>query len=100
MNQFGDDDQKRNVASARRMADVISGEGFGSGTQRKVMKYGKQGAHIAEALIGQFGTDSQKQKAATARKVADTISGGGSRATSSLPAAHLRAMAAQGVAHF
>ena len=100
VNQFGDDDQKRNVASARRMADVISGEGFGSGTQRKVMQYGKQGAHIAEALIGQFGTDSQKQKAATARKVADTISGGGSRATSSLPAAHLRAMAAQGVAHF
>ena len=57
--------------------DELEGEGFGRGTQRKLMKYGKKGAHVAEALIGQFGNDEQKQKAATARKVADTISGAG-----------------------
>ena len=105
--QFGTDDQKDKARTARKVADTIAGagldgEGFGRGTQKKIMKYGKQGAHVAEALVGQFGTDQQKQKVATARKVADTISGSGSGmdSTSALPASHLRAMAKQGVAHF
>ena len=102
--QFGTDDQKDKARTARKVADTIAGAGldggaFGRGTQRKLMKYGKQGAHVAEALVGQFGNDQQKQKVATARKMADTISGAGD-STSALPASHLRAMAKQGVAHF
>ena len=57
--------------------ESLDGEGFGRGTQRKVMNYGKKGAKLAEGLVQQFGTDEQRRHAATARKVADTISGEG-----------------------
>ena len=95
------------IGKARKLAEDVDGmdmdgEGWGKGTRRKIMKTAKQGALVAEKLVGEFGNDKQKEQAATARKVADTISGAGAgakRATKPVPAAALRALMRTGQVH-
>ena len=72
--------------------DDLEGEGFGKGTQKKLMRGAKKAARVGEALVNEFGTNSQKKKVATARKVTEVISGSGK----GIPAARLRQMVERG----
>ena len=88
---------------------ALQGQGFGKGTQRKLLSAAKKGARVGEKLVNEFGSDDQKRKVATGRKVAETVPGSGARGFSPMPkakaskkaapAAALRKMVSRGVAH-
>ena len=52
-------------------------QGFGKGTQKKMLAAAKKGARVADKLIDEFGDDKTKRKKNTARKVAIIVSGSG-----------------------
>ena len=87
--------------------DALQGQGFGKGTQRKLLSAAKKGARVGEKLVNEFGSDDQKRKVATGRKVAEIVSGSGARGFSPMPKASkkaapaeaLRKMVSRGVAH-
>ena len=86
---------------------ALQGNGFGKGTQRKLLSAAKKGARVGEKLVNEFGSDDQKRKVATGRKVAEIVSGSGARGFSPMPKASkraapaeaLRKMVPRGVAH-
>ena len=65
----------KTAAHAARISD-LEGEGFGRGTQRKVLAGAKKAARVGEQLVNQFGTDDQRRKVGQARAVVDAIDGG------------------------
>ena len=87
--------------------DALQGQGFGKGTQRKLLSAAKKGARVGEKLVNEFGSDDQKRKVATGRKVAEIVSGSGARgflpmpkaSKKAAPAEALRKMVSRGVAH-
>ena len=91
---------------AAAVNNAIQGQGFGKGTQRKVLAAAKKGAKVADKLIGEFGNDDQKRKKNTAKKVASIVSGSGADGHSPAkktskqpaPAEALRKMVNRGVA--
>ena len=86
--------------------DAIQGQGFGKGTQRKLLAAAKKGAKVADKLVDEFGNEDQKRKKNTAKKVASIVSGSGSAGHSppkkasknAAPAEALRKMVSRGVA--
>ena len=101
--------QAFNVEGADQAAAInnaIQGQGFGRGTQKKVLAAAKKGARVADKLIDEFGNDDQKRKKNTAKKVASIVSGSGSDGHSiakkaskqAAPAEALRKMVNRGVA--
>ena len=92
---------------AAMVNDAIQGNGFGKGTQRKLLSAAKKGARVGEKLANEFGSEDQKRKVATGRKVAEIVSGSGARGFSPMPKASkkaapaeaLRKMVSRGVAH-
>ena len=88
---------------AATINDAIQGQGFGKGTQRKMLAAAKKGARVAEKLIDEFGDEKLKRKKNTGKKVASIISGSGNGGYSppkksskhAAPAAALRKMASQ-----
>ena len=101
--------QAFNVEGADQAAAInnaIQGQGFGKGTQRKMLAAAKKGAKVADKLIDEFGNDDQKRKKNTAKKVASIVSGSGSDGHSiakkaskqAAPAEALRKMVNRGVA--
>ena len=49
--------------------DAIQGNGFGKGTQRKMLAAAKKGARVAGRLIDEFGDEKTQRKNNTAKKV-------------------------------
>ena len=45
---------------AAAINDAIQGNGFGKGTQRKMLAAAKKGARVADKLIDEFGDDDNK----------------------------------------
>ena len=64
---------------AAAINDAIQGNGFGKGTQRKMLAAAKKGARVADKLIDEFGNDDQKRKKNTAKTVASIVSGSGAQ---------------------
>ena len=91
---------------AAMINDAIQGQGFGRGTQKKVLAAAKKGAKVADKLIDEFGDEKTKRKKNTAKKVASIVSGSGADGHSvakkmskqPAPAQALRKMANRGVA--
>ena len=91
---------------AAAVNNAIQGQGFGKGTQRKMLAAAKKGAKVADKLIDEFGDDKLKRKKNTAKKVASIVSGSGSDGHSiakkaskqAAPAEALRKMVNRGVA--
>ena len=63
---------------AAAVNNAIQGQGFGRGTQKKVLAAAKKGAKVADKLIDEFGDEKTKRKKNTAKKVASIVSGSGS----------------------
>ena len=42
--------------------DAIQGQGFGKGTQRKLLTAAKKGGRVSDKLIDEFGNEEQKRK--------------------------------------
>jgi len=91
---------------AAMINDAIQGQGFGKGTQRKLLAAAKKGGKIADKLTDEFGNEEQKRKKNTAKKVASIVSGSGADGHSPArkmskqpaPAEALRKMVNRGVA--
>ena len=91
---------------AAMINDAIQGQGFGRGTQKKVLAAAKKGAKVADKLIDEFGDEKTKRKKNTAKKVASIVSGSGADGHSPAkkmskqpaPAQALRKMVNRGVA--
>ena len=91
---------------AAMINDAIQGQGFGRGTQKKVLAAAKKGAKVADKLIDEFGDEKTKRKKNTAKKVASIVSGSGADGHSPArkmskqpaPAEALRKMVNRGVA--
>ena len=91
---------------AAAINDAIQGNGFGKGTQRKMLAAAKKGARVADKLIDEFGDEKLKRKKNTAKTVASIVSGSGSDGHSiakkaskqAAPAEALRKMVNRGVA--
>lgn len=91
---------------AAAINDAIQGNGFGKGTQKKVLAAAKKGARVADKLIDEFGDEKTKRKKNTAKKVAEIVSGSGPGGYSppkkaskhAAPAEALRKMVSRGVA--
>lgn len=91
---------------AAAINDAIQGNGFGKGTQKKVLAAAKKGARVADKLIDEFGDEKTKRKKNTAKKVAEIVSGSGAGGYSppkkaskhAAPAEALRKMVSRGVA--
>ena len=91
---------------AAMINDAIQGQGFGRGTQKKVLAAAKKGAKVADKLIDEFGDEKTKRKKNTAKKVASIVSGSGADGLSPAkkmskqpaPAQALRKMVNRGVA--
>ena len=62
---------------AAAVNNAIQGQGFGKGTQKKMLAAAKKGARVADKLIDEFGDDKTKRKKNTAKKVASIVSGSG-----------------------
>ena len=62
---------------AAAINDAIQGNGFGKGTQRKMLAAAKKGARVADKLIDEFGDEKTKRKKNTAKTVASIVSGSG-----------------------
>ena len=101
--------QAFNVEGADQAAAInnaIQGQGFGRGTQKKVLAAAKKGARVADKLIDEFGDEKLKRKKNTAKTVASIVSGSGSDGHSpakkmskqAAPAEALRKMVNRGVA--
>ena len=92
--------------SAAAINNAIQGQGFGKGTQRKMLAAAKKGARVADKLIDEFGDEKLKRKKNTAKTVASIVSGSGSDGHSpakkmskqAAPAEALRKMVNRGVA--
>ena len=54
---------------AATINDAIQGQGFGKGTQRKMLAAAKKGARVAEKLIDEFGDEKTQRKKNSAKKV-------------------------------
>ena len=64
---------------AAAVNNAIQGQGFGKGTQKKVLAAAKKGARVADRFIDEFGDDKTKRKKNTAKKeAASIVSGSGS----------------------
>ena len=91
---------------AAAVNNAIQGQGFGKGTQRKLLAAAKKGARVGDKLIDEFGNEEQKRKKNTAKKVASIVSGSGADGHSppkkaskhAAPAEALRKMVSRGVA--
>ena len=91
---------------AAAVNNAIQGQGFGKGTQRKMLAAAKKGAKVAGKLIDEFGDEKTKRKKNTAKKAASIVSGSGSDGHSvakkmskqPAPAEALRKMVNRGVA--
>jgi len=91
---------------AAAVNNAIQGQGFGKGTQRKMLAAAKKGAKVADKLIDEFGDEKLKRKKNTAKTVASIVSGSGSDGHSpakkmskqAAPAEALRKMVNRGVA--
>jgi len=91
---------------AAAVNNAIQGQGFGRGTQKKVLAAAKKGAKVADKLIDEFGDEKTKRKKNTAKKVASIVSGSGADGHSPArkmskqpaPAEALRKMVNRGVA--
>ena len=62
---------------AAAVNDALQGQGFGKGTQRKMLSAAKKGAHVADKLIDEFGDEKLKRKKNTGKQAAFIISGTG-----------------------
>ena len=91
---------------AAAVNNAIQGQGFGKGTQKKVLAAAKKGARVADRFIDEFGDENLKRKKNTAKTVASIVSGSGSDGHSiakkaskqAAPAEALRKMVNRGVA--
>ena len=91
---------------AAAVNNAIQGQGFGKGTQRKLLAAAKKGGKVADKLIDEFGNEEQKRKKNTAKKVASIVSGSGAdghtparkMSKQPAPAEALRKMVNRGVA--
>ena len=96
----------RGADQAAAVNNAIQGQGFGKGTQRKMLAAAKKGAKVADKLIDEFGDEKLKRKKNTAKTVASIVSGSGSDGHSpakkmskqAAPAEALRKMVNRGVA--
>ena len=92
--------------TAAKVNNAIQGQGFGKGTQRKMLAAAKKEARVADKLIDEFGDEKTMRKKNTAKTVASIVSGSGADGHSPAkktskqpaPAGALRKMVNRGVA--